>query len=206
MDSTWEKIYKKGQLLKIDPDDEIENIEKIFRSNGVNRVLDLGCGGGRHLIYLARKGFDLYGLDSSPTGLAFTLDCLADEKLVAHLTLCDMKKLPYDDNYFDAIISVQVIHHNMVSGVINTIKEISRVLAGNGIIWITIPVSKNEPSKDQKEVEPGTYIPLDGIEKGLPHHYFSEDEIPDLFSEYSIIDFRVDKKNHHSLIAKKVSL
>ena len=205
MESTWEKIYEKGKLLKREPHDEIDNIVNIFKSNKANRILDLGSGGGRHLIYLARKGFDVYGLDSSPTGLAFTLSCLADEKLAAHLTISDMQKPPYDDHYFDAIISVQVIHHNMVSGVINTINEISRVLAGNGLIWITMPVSKNEPSKNQKEVEPGTYIPLDGQEKGLPHHYFSKDEIPDLFNEYSILDLHVDNKNHYSLIAQKVS-
>ncbi len=205
METTWEKIYEKGKLLKMEPHDEIESIAKYFKSNKANRILDLGSGGGRHLIFLARKGFDVYGLDSSPTGLAFTLSCLADEKLVAHLTLSDMGKLPYDDHYFDAVISVQVIHHNMVSGVIKTIQEISRVLAGNGLIWITMPVSKNEPSKNQKEVESGTYIPLDGPEKGLPHHYFSENEIPDLFNKYSIVDLHVDNKNHYSLIAQKVS-
>lgn len=205
MESTWEKIYEGGKLLKTEPHDEIENIIKIFRSNKANRILDLGNGGGRHLIYLARKGFDVYGLDSSPTGLAFTLSCLADENLVAHLTLSDMEKLPYDDHYFDAIISVQVIHHNMVSGIRNTINEIQRVLVDNGLIWITMPVSKNEPSKRQKEVEPGTFVPLDGIEKGLPHHYFPKDEIPGLFSECSILDLHVDNTNHYSLITQKVS-
>jgi SAM-dependent methyltransferase len=30
------------------------------------RILDLGCGAGRHCLYLQRKGFDMTGIDSSP--------------------------------------------------------------------------------------------------------------------------------------------
>jgi 2-polyprenyl-3-methyl-5-hydroxy-6-metoxy-1,4-benzoquinol methylase len=30
------------------------------------RVLDIGCGAGRHSLYLQRKGFDVLGIDMSP--------------------------------------------------------------------------------------------------------------------------------------------
>jgi SAM-dependent methyltransferase len=33
------------------------------------RVLDLGCGAGRHCLYLQRKGFDMTGIDSSPLAI-----------------------------------------------------------------------------------------------------------------------------------------
>ena len=66
-----------------------------------------------------------------------------------------------------------------------------------------MPVSKNEPSNLQKEVEPGTFVPLDGPEKGLPHHYFQKSEIAPLFASFEILGLDVDSTNHYSLIAKK---
>ena len=32
------------------------------------RVLDIGCGAGRHSLYLQKKGFDVLGIDNSPLG------------------------------------------------------------------------------------------------------------------------------------------
>lgn len=204
MKSVWDKIYKKGELLNLKPHPEINRIIELFKKENVNRILDLGSGGGRHTVYLASKGFDTYGLDSSPTGHAYTIGILSEKHLTAHLTLHDMAVLPYDDEYFDAVISVQVIHHNKLEDIQNTIKEITRVLRSNGLLWITVPVSKNEPSTKQKEIEPGTFIPLDGLEKGLPHHYFKREEIPPLFFGFSIIDLHIDSVNHFSLVARKI--
>lgn len=203
MKTVWEGIYKKGEFLKREPHPEIEEVAKLFSKERVRRVLDLGSGSGRHTVYLAIKGFDVYGLDSSYTGFAYTIRVLGEAGLTAHLTVHDMQSLPYSDSYFDAVISIQVIHHNKLENIVNTVKEITRVLKEGGLIWITMPVSKNEPSKRQKEIEPGTFVPLDGREKGLPHHYFRLEEIHKLFAGFSIIKLHVDVTNHFSLIARK---
>jgi len=68
-----------------------------------------------------------------------------------------------------------------------------------------MPASKNEPSKRQEEIEPGTFLPLDGREKGLPHHYFRPEEIPILFNGFSVMDLHIDPVNHFSLIGRKCS-
>ena len=205
MKSVWEQIYKKSELLKREPHPEMSRIAELFKRERVRRILDLGSGGGRHTVYLANKGFDAYGLDSSPTGLVYTISVIGEKKLTVHLTLHDMVALPYDDQYFDAVISIQVIHHNRLEDIRKTIKEITRVLVDGGLIWVTMPVSKNEPSSMQEKIEPGTFVPLDGREKGLPHHYFKMNEISSLFSMFSIIDLHVDPTNHFSLLAKKAS-
>jgi len=201
--NAWEQIYREGELLRRDPHPEMDMIVELFERNGTRRVLDLGSGGGRHIVYLAAKGFDVYGLDSSPTGLAYTAMTLGERSLSAHLTLHDMETLPYDNEYFDAVISVQVIHHNKLEGIRRTVSEIKRVLRSEGLIWVTVPISKNEPSTRQVEIEPGTFLPLDGREKGLPHHYFKRDELSLLFPGFLIIDLHEDSTNHFSLIARK---
>jgi SAM-dependent methyltransferase len=201
--TAWEEIYGKGELLERDPHPEIAKVAELFEKSGIKRILDLGSGGGRHTVYLAERGFDVYGLDSAPTGLAYTVVVLGKRGLSGHLTLHDMITLPYDNNYFDAVISIQVIHHNKIEGIRKTIAEITRVLRSEGFIWITMPVSKNEPSSRQEEVEPGTFLPLDGREKGLPHHYFRLDEIAPLFPSFQILDLHVDPTNHFSLLGRR---
>lgn len=180
-------------------------VADMFVSEHIHRVLDLGSGGGRHTLYFAAKGFDMYALDSAPTGLAHTLKLLDERHLSAHLALHDAATLPYDDSFFDAVIGIQVIHHNMLEGVKRTIAEIARVLRPNGLIWITMPVSQNEPSTSQNQIEPGTFIPLNGREKGLPHHYFSSEEIPILFRPFSLLDLHIDDVNHFSLLGRKAA-
>ena len=205
MKTVWDNIYSEGEWLRRDPHPEIGQITRLFEENRIHRILDIGSGGGRHTVYLASKGFDVYGLDSSAVGLAHTINLLNRKGLSAHLTLHDMTILPYDDKYFDAVISIQVIYHNRLEDIHKTIGEITRVLKEKGIIWITMAVSKTEPSTRQEEIEPGTFIPLDGNEKGLPHHYFKMEEIPDLFTGYQVIDLHIDDANHCSLVARKYS-
>src|SRR3954466_12323710 len=42
-----------------------------MRERGLHRVLDLGCGIGRHAQYLATQGFQCVGIDASDTGLSY---------------------------------------------------------------------------------------------------------------------------------------
>lgn len=44
---------------------EIPDLLKIFSENKVKRILDVGCGTGDHVIDLAKRGFDVVGIDRS---------------------------------------------------------------------------------------------------------------------------------------------
>jgi SAM-dependent methyltransferase len=202
MESIWERIFREGKRFFKEIHPEMESLSAVFREESYERILDIGCGTGRHTVYLAGKGFDVYGLDSSPTALKYTIDLLSSQDLSAHLTLHDMVSLPYDDDYFDAIISVQVIQHNTIEKIHNTVQEISRVLKVNGMVWITVLASENVP-ENREEIEPGTFIPLDGLEAGLPHHYFTEREILSLFKGFSVIDLHINQGKYYSLLARK---
>jgi cyclopropane fatty-acyl-phospholipid synthase-like methyltransferase len=66
----------------------------LLKARGARRVLDLGCGAGRHLVYLAREGFEMHGMDIAENGLAHAQRWLESESLAAELIKSDMGTIP----------------------------------------------------------------------------------------------------------------
>jgi len=96
------------------------------------------------------------------------------------------EQFPYTDGFFDAVISIQVIHHNLMQDILTTVKEVARVLKIGGYLFITVPIlgpKPENPEDDWKlyQVEDGTFIPQSGPESGIPHHYFTEEELVEVF-------------------------
>jgi ubiquinone/menaquinone biosynthesis C-methylase UbiE len=199
----WERQYEKGAFLQESIQQEMPRIAQALQTHEVRCVLDLGCGSGRHTLHLAQHGFTVIGLDIAPSGLSATKEKLYTEGLLGALTLADIIQLPFTDAVFDAIISVRVIHHNRIALIRQTVDEIWRVLQPGGLVWVTIPVPKGHGSKGGREIEPGTWIPSHGIEAGLPHHLFTEEELRELFHQFRIVDLRVFQLSHYSLLAQK---
>lgn len=200
----WEKIFQKKGKFFTEPHEEMDMVIQTLKKQGVKKILDLGSGSGRHVIYLARNGFSVYGLDNSVSGLDITKKWLKEEGFNAELVEQEMTdNFPWEDNFFDAVISIQVIHHADIATIKRIISEVERVTKQNGFIFITVPKLKNQ-GKNFKQIEPNTYIPLDGLEKGLPHHYFTSEELRDYFSNFNIIDIHIDKRSHYCLSAFKL--
>ncbi len=139
---------------------------------------------------LKKEGFNTVGLDISFSGLRLTCEWLEEEGMQASLVNADARQyLPFESDSFDGLLSTQVIHHALLSEVRVTIAEIWRVLTIGGIAFVTVAGRKNE-DETYEEVEPGTYVPLDGIEKGLPHHIFSEEELRTEFGVFQIREIK----------------
>lgn len=214
--ASWDAIYKNsGKDYQyydvVKPHANIDKIVKLFDKKKVKRVLDLGCGGGRNLIYLARKGFKLYGLDSSKEGVDMTKNFLDKERLEADLIIGDaFKKLPYGSDFFDAVISVQVLEHARINDIKNAILEIRRVLKPNGVIFITLcgRYSKGKVRycivKTAKQIEPGTFVPTLGNEIGLPHHIYNAAEIKKHYKEFRIKEIWRDDKDYYCFIGENI--
>jgi len=200
----WESIFKKSGKVFIKPQEDMKKVIKLLKKEKVKRVLDLGCGSGRHTVLLAKEGFDVYGTDISEEGLKLTKKELKSLNLKAKLKKASCyKKFPYNDNYFDAIISIQVIHHNYLKNIKYCISEIERVLKPKGIAFITVAATRLKPRATKlKKAELRTYIPLDGIEKGLPHYIYTKSLMRKDFKNFEILKLDKDSGNHYCLLGQ----
>jgi SAM-dependent methyltransferase len=182
----WETIYAREGRVFTEPIPGFGAVTQKFTQNKCRRVLDLGCGNGRHVVALVKHGFEVVGLDISPSGLRLTRKWLEDDALDADLVAADVRQpLPFERDSFEGLISTQVIHHALIGEVRLAIAEIWRVLTRGGIAFVTVAGRKHEDLA-YEEIEPGTFIPLDGTEKGLPHHIFTEDELRREFEAFQI--------------------
>ena len=199
----WNEIFKQRGRVFTEPHEDMPRVLQLLKDRDASTVLDLGSGTGRHVVYLARHGFSVFGLDNSPEGIRVTRQWLADAGLEADLRLQSMtERLPYEDTFFDAVISVQVIHHALIATIHEIAQEITRVLKRGGFLFVTVPTLKNQGATFE-QVEPNTFVPLDGPEKGLPHHYFTPEELRRVFGGFDVAELHLDAAKHHCLWAFK---
>jgi SAM-dependent methyltransferase len=206
----WDRIFRdERNVLRKEPQEGMSEVVRLFEKKDVKRVLDLGCGTGRHLVYLAKRHFDVYGIDIAEHGMKLSKEWLRVEGFRAKLRVGDIyKKLPYRDDFFDAIISVRTLHHGKMEWIRRLVREIVRVLKPGGYIFIT--VLKHVPLKyipkerryGIRYIAPRTYVILGGLEKGLPHYRFNQDLLRRTFKDFKIQKLWVDSINQYCLIGR----
>ncbi len=107
----------------------------LLPSSASSRVIDVGCGDGRHIVEAARRDCFAVGLDYDAEELR-----RARERIGAHhvdLVVGDATRLPFRDSVFDAVICTETLEH--LPDDAGAVREIARLLRPGGTLLGAVP-------------------------------------------------------------------
>lgn len=161
----------------MEPDAFVIDTIELLKKSGVETVLDLGCGVGRHALLLANAGFEVHAIDASPKGLAFVAEQARELGVEIQMRQAEMTSLPFENDIFDYLLAWNVIYHGDLSVVMRSLSEILRVLKPKGFFQGTLLSKRNSEIAKGQSIAKDTYINEDSFEKRHPHFYCNAAEL-----------------------------
>ena len=187
----WELAWREERWAETSPPlPVVVDFADDLKREGAKRVLDIGCGAGRHSILLGKTGFQVVALDVSETALK-TLEGRMKTASMDNITLVrhDMRELPFVDNYFDGVVCTNVLHHGRLFEIRRAIREVHRVMRRGSWAFVVALSAADFRKGNGKMLERNTYLFTKGEERGIIHHFFPRKELESCFRRFEIISF-----------------
>ena len=184
---------------------EIEYLKKNIEPN--SKILDIGCGFGRHIKILAPFSKEIIGIDNNSDMIQKSKQNLSNFKNVK-LFLQDAKKLDFDDNSFDYVICMTNTFGDFPEIKTDVLKEMKRVCKNDGKIIISIYSEKSLEIRKNDYEKVGLHITKidDGIihtEEGLISEQFTKTQLENLFNSVDL-EVEITELNPISYICEAV--
>lgn len=132
----------------------IDAIERVFGPLEDRRLLDIGCGGGRLLRALSRRGAVPTGVDPSEEMVA-RASALAPDATVRQ---SGGEVLPFEDGEFEGAIILNVLHHVPTASMQRALAEGLRVVKPGAALLVIEPLARGgyqeifSPIDDETEI------------------------------------------------------
>jgi len=170
----------------------VRDLPVLFFKNECNKidlertVLDCGAGGRRPpLALFYEDGYKTAGIEILQSQIDKATSYAKSNNMDLNIILGDMKKLPYADNSFNFVFSFHTIFHMPKKEIEIAIKEMERVLAPGGLIFIDFPPHNTLGYGEGEEVRPGEFLQIEEGEDIL-HSYYTDDEADVYFTNFDI--------------------
>lgn len=162
--------------------------------------LELGCGAGPNLLWLAQKGIRVSGVDISPTAIGLarkTLERAGAGDRVGQLVEASVSQVPLPDGLFDGILESCVFQHLAKEDRARAFAEVRRLLKPGGL-FVGYMLDRGHTvyqakMREEDTHDPGTLMLNDGSCKfhltniGVSH-FFGREEYSKLLEGFSVVD------------------
>lgn len=156
------------------------------------KVLDLGCGGGRNAHYLAEAGLDVVGVDIAQAMLDLCRVRFERAGLSGTFLQGTFDQIPAADASFDVILCLNSLDHCTFETARRAVSEMGRVLKRTGAVVLSFDageVGAEDDPGDFQTLPDGTRLYTGGEHAGMLFRPYRDDEIRSLLSEVVIRAF-----------------
>jgi SAM-dependent methyltransferase len=193
--SEWENSYANRDNYLFHPHEEVirfvskyirkriglDQFSDVASSAGPRRVLDLGCGIGRHVMYCHDMGLEAYGVDLSESAIGAAVEWAASrgtKEVIPRVVAADARHLPWVDGFFQYAVSHGVLD-SMPFALARTISaDLARSMAPQGLFYCDL--ISGDDSRHAREFS-GEEIVQGAHETGTVQLYFNLALIRTLF-------------------------
>lgn len=188
--ATWNDLFLNENFIAKLPQPEVykfvKKLEGIFLDKPLS-LWDFCCGAGRHTVLMAQMGHKVYGSDIADNGIIHAIEWLKNSDLNAELKVSDMTEYPFDNIKFHGVVSWDALHHNTIENIRKAVNIVYNNLIDSGLFMTTVLSTKGGAYGEGNEIEKNTFVRENRSEAGVPHHYFDEQEIRELFKQWKIV-------------------
>lgn len=175
--AVWERWIPWASFLPDKPDPRVIERAKDVVGRG-RKALEIGPGHGRNLTWYADQEWRVHVMDCTQASLSHCKELMDNAGRPLLQAKGDFRRLPYDNGQFHLIVATNVLHHARMQDFQRAMGEIKRTLAAGGHAVISLPTTNNAPVDVAGTwVEKNTLVMVSGVEGGIPHHFFTEEEL-----------------------------
>jgi ubiquinone/menaquinone biosynthesis C-methylase UbiE len=137
---SYDKTYKEyiDKADKLHPIEYSNKFSSMIKKDSL--ILDLGCGYGRDAKIFCENGYNVIGIDLSKNMIKEAKERVKNAKFF----VMDLRKLDFEDNYFDAIWASASFLHIQKKEILKALKESYRVLKKGGIMYVSVKEGEGE--------------------------------------------------------------
>ncbi|MFP4497101.1 MAG: class I SAM-dependent methyltransferase [Vulcanimicrobiota bacterium] len=150
----------------------VEEFVRILKEEKKKLVLDLGCGIGRHALYLNQRGLEVIGYDISSETLEIAEQHALERKMKIDFVQGDYMDLPFGNGVFDAVLSIDTLHHDFLENIIRSFREVFRVLKPEGLFCVNLLSTSDHHFGKGRKLGERIFV-----SHRIPHYFFDLEEL-----------------------------
>jgi tellurite methyltransferase len=188
-EDSWESYWK--DAVNWDwwkkPSPEVLDLIRSLSPIEQPKVLDLGCGLGRHAIAFALAQFSVTAADASPAAIQHLNDWASSLQLAIETTVREVLDLTFPSETFDVVLGYNVIYHGTREQFSLAMQQVRRLLKSKGTFFFTCPSRQDGKYGFGEEVAPHTYRCTKSVTPGDIHYFADEEDLDELLAGFRLL-------------------
>ena len=189
-DKRWESESARGYWNAPD-----RHVAKFSDERGIGKgdaALDLGCGIGRHSIYLSKRGARVTAIDESATAMSRLAESAAALRLEIGMETRDYLSFSPREK-FDYVVAFNVIYHGDAAHFRDSIAKCHELLKPGGALFFTCPSRNDGKYGSGKKTAENTYESANSLHPGDAHYFTCEPELKNLLRQFAAAKIETDE-------------